>query len=529
VINKRRRTLIGFVFVSVGVLLALLFGQSIFQSFTQGTNSLVEFARTTASADNPIAAENNNSGTISWQVVRGKMATTQIQAYVGMRSVAHGQTITFYVSTQQAGTHYDIAIYRMGWYQGTGGRLMTTISAQVGQSQGYYDPGTATLLDCGTCYQDPATGLLEARWQPSYTLTIPHEWTTGIYLVKFIDANGFQTYTSFVVTGNPTSTYIVVTPDTTYAAYNNWGGRSLYDYNSTTVRAAKVSLLRPSTQQYGSDQVLIFMADAIHWLERKGYDLSYMSDIDLHANAATLLKHKAYISLGHDEYWTKEMRDGVEYARDQGVSLAFLEANASYWQARLEPSATGLPNQTVVSYKVGTTDHNLENDPFYQQDNSRVTAQWRDPVVNRPENAMIGIMFSDLTHGQHGFPWSLAPTAKNNQLLLHTSLQPGQSYGCGLVGYEWDKVFHNGATPAGLQILASSPTTNDQGVVDSSNTTVYIAPSHAMVFATGSVYWTAALDSYRFDADPSCEHQPLVVAGMQELLAIVMAQLVSAR
>jgi hypothetical protein len=239
------------------------------------------------------------------------------------------------------------------------------------------------------------------------------------------------------------------------------------------------------------------------------------------------LHHRAYVSLGHDEYWTKEMRDGVERARASGVGLAFLEADASYWQIRFEPDSKRAQNRTIVCYKVETTNNDLANDPLYGVDNSRVTSTWRDPVLARPENALIGIMFSDLTNGQPGFPWQESSQA-HSRLLDGTGLQTGQKYGCDLVGYEWDRIFANGASPAGLQVVGTSPTINANKMPGTSNTTYYIAPSGAMVFATGSLFWTAGLDNYRFQSriDPSCPQQSLVVPGMQKLMANVMDALV---
>ena len=362
---------------------------------------------------------------------------------------------------------------------------------------------------------------------------MPPDWTTGIYLAKFTDANGKQTYAPFDVRGNSHSLYVAVTPDTTYAAYNDWGGYSLYQAGEDVAlneaaklpRAMRVSFDRPYTVDDGSSQVLAFEADAIHWLERQGYDLSYISDVDLHEKPAQLLDHRAFLSLGHDEYWTKEMRDGVEHARDSGVGLAFLGADADYWQMRFEPDSAGRPDRTIVCYKVLTANKDLAHDPIFGKDNTRVTSQWRDPILARPENALIGVMFSDLTHRQQGFPWTLSPLAKS-ALLDGTGLRPGQPYGCGLVGYEWDRVFANGATPAGLQVLGASHTVDDNNIPDSGNTTYYIAPSGAMVFATGSIYWTLALDNYRFQTDESCTGQSLVVPGMQKLMAHVMDALV---
>jgi len=267
--------------------------------------------------------------------------------------------------------------------------------------------------------------------------------------------------------------------------------------------------------------VLIFEADAIHWLERQGYDVSYISNVDLHTNPAQLLQHRVYLSLGHDEYWTKEMRDGVEQARDRGVSLAFLGANASYWQMRFEPDSAGNADRTIVCYKVETVFHDLARDPLYGKDNSRVTTKWRDPVLARPENALVGIMYSSFGPN---FPWQVNPQA-DSPLLQGTGLQPGKSYGCGLVGSEWDRAIANGATPEGLQILGISHTIDNFNLADISITSYYIAPSGAMVFATGSLYWTASLDSYRFYTNSRCAGSQPVVPGMQKLMMHVMEAL----
>ena len=528
---------VAFIIFVVVALVGLLFGLGLLSfgtskphaqpTATPTGNPIVR--KTATLTGNPIVRENALTGTSDWQIPHGKGATIQIQAYASATSILPGQKLTFYVSTQMEGTSYSIGFYRLGWYRGFGGRLMALQANQIGHAQGYYDETNHSLVSCSSCRVDTQTGLVEANWQPSYTLTVPSDWTTGIYLTKITDANGIQTYVPFDVRGNTHSAYVAVTSDTTYAAYNDWGGDSLYGFNSLKTnavgRAVKVSFDRPYTAEYGAGNVLGFEANAIHWLERQGYDLSYISSVDLHEDPAQLLHHRAYVSLGHDEYWTKEMRDGVEHARDQGVGLAFLEANASYWQIRFESDSAGIPDRTIVCYKVETVHKDLARDPLYGKDNTRVTAQWRDPVLNRPENALIGIMFSSLTDTQQkvGFPWQGNPAA-NSSLLDGTGLQPGQQYGCDLVGYEWDRIFNNGATPAGLQVLGVSHTVSEFNTADVSNTTYYIAPSGAMVFATGSIYWTSVLDSYRFSADKACPSR--VIPGIQKLMANVMDALV---
>jgi len=482
---------------------------------------------------NIITRENALTGTSSWKIPPGKGASTQIQAYAGATSVSPGKSLTFYVSTQKEGTPYSIVIFRLGWYGGYGARAMASPIKQIGFAQGYYDVLHKRLVNCNSCRISKQTGLIEANWLPSYTLTVPFNWITGVYLAKFTEgAGGMQTYVPFDVRGNDYSPYVAVTADMTDQAYNYWGGYSLYiaenDLGPESLgRAVKVSFDRPYTKDYGAGYLLSYEVDSIRWLERQGYDLAYISSIDLHEDPGQLLHHRAYLSLGHDEYWTKEMRDGVERARDQGVGLAFLEADDAYWQIRMEPDSDGVVDRTIVCYKVLTAHKDLTRDPLYGHDNSRVTSLWKAPVLGRPENALIGIMFSSYTSQQLGFPWRVSPTAKS-PLLQGTGLQPGQQYGCDLVGYEWDRVFSNGMTPPGLNVLATSQVKDNFNKLDVSNTTYYIARSGALVFATGSVYWTAALDYYHLyiDVDSFCNNQSIVVYGMQKLMEHVMDALV---
>ena len=502
--------------VAGGLLISALFGSSLLENSQSAT---------VVDTENAIVRENTQQGTFSWKIPAGFEASTQIQAYASATYVAPGMPITFYVSTQKEGTQYSIYIYRLGWYGGFGGRLMaSSLNDQIGHMQGYYDSTSRKLVACKTCFIDGKTNLIEANWQPSYTLGIPPDWTTGIYLAKFIDANGLQTYTPFDVTGNDTAKYLAVTPDTTYAAYNSWGGFSI-DNIDNSLFTVKASFDRPYVQEDGSSQVLIDEADTIHWMERQGYDLSYTSNVSLQEDPGQLLQHRAYISLGHDEYWTKEMRDSVQNARDKGVGLAFLGANDSFWQMRFEPNHKGVADRTVICYKVLSVLNDLARDPFYNKDNTRLTTQWRDPVLALPENALIGVMYDDQVTKKIGFSWQVSWKTKSI-LLKGTGLQTGQQYGCDLVGPRWDRVYVNGATPAGLQVLATSSTRNDSGIGSTSDTTYYIASSGAMVFATGSLNWTYALDSYRLNVDKACVSQTPEIPAMQSLMAHVMSALI---
>src|SRR5258705_2145653 len=479
--------------------------------------------------DNVITRENAQQGTQKWQISSSYEALTEIQSYTSATSVTPGDSLTFYVSTANEGDDYTIEIYRLGWYHGDGARLMASKVGLKGQAQGYYNWHTHTLSNCNSCHVDKSTRLVEANWQPSYSLTIPTDWTTGVYLARFsIVSSGKARFAPFVVRGNMHSTYLAVTSDNTYQAYNIWGGSSLYDSDDVTPttespdpKGVMVSFNRPYVLGRGASDVLRFEVNAIRWMERQGYDLSYISSVDMHQNPNQLLNHRAYLSMGHDEYWSKEMRDGAENARDRGVGMIFLMADASYWQIRYQPDSAGVPNRTIICYKVETHSNDLARYPYFGRDNSRVTSRWRDPVVDRPENALIGIMYSGLTHERWGFPWQTNPQV-SSPLLEGTNLRAGQQYGCNLVGYEWDRIFDNNLTPPNLQVLSTSHTVTDENEADTSNTAYYISPSGALVFATGSIYWTLSLDDYRYEPDPKCENQSHAIPEMQKLMSNVM-------
>src|SRR6195256_5819555 len=135
-------------------------------------------------------------------------------------------------------------VYRMGWYQGLGGRLMQS----VGPLQGVAQPA---------CPADATTGLIECNWTAAYTLTVPTTWTSGVFMVQLTNAQGYQNYITFVVRDDARVADIMFQQSVaTYQAYNNYPddgatGKSLYDFNSygaSTVagkRAVKVSWNRP--------------------------------------------------------------------------------------------------------------------------------------------------------------------------------------------------------------------------------------------------------------------------------------------
>lgn len=474
---------------------------------------------------NAIILENQNTGTTAWQITTP--AYTHLQCYVSKSSVTQGDTINFHVSSDA--TTYSILVYRMGYYGGAGGRLMTTISGLTSLNQGYFDSAAKTLNNTPTTTTDPTTGLCEAMWSSTYTLTIPGNWITGVYLCVVQDNFGRQWYTKFIVRAAGGEDYAVSIGDLTWAAYNYWGGKSLYTASSTSnIAAAKVSLDRPSTNQHGGDYFIRNDIAWIKWSEAQGYDLGYLSDVDIHTTPGILSGHKAFVTPGHAEYWTKAKRDAVEAFRDSGKSCAFLGGNICYWQVRLESGTQNGANRTLVGYKVitggvggiGSGAGAPSNDPMYGVDNSQVCTHWRDPIVNRPEASMIGVQYNHATNGVN-YPFVPASPA-TSRYFAGSGLVGGQSYGTDLVGDECDNI--QTGSPGNLITLGASPYTTDVPNADTSNFTVYTANSGALVFGAGSICWTWCLDTYRYTPSDTFTTAP-VIPGLQVFMNNIMGAL----
>src|SRR6266571_4849 len=348
-----------------------------------------------AAQSNPIVIENQQPGTSQWQIPFGSAATDavgQIKGYASATSVNKGENITFYVSTNPAQT-YTSDVYRMGWYQGLGARLMQ----HIGPLGGVQQP---------PCPTDATTGMIECSWAPAYTLATQTSWTSGIYLALLTNAQMYQNYIVFVVRDDSrVAPLLYQQPVTTYQAYNNYPydnktGKSLYAFNSygaTTVtggkNAAKVSFDRPylgdGTGADFSQSFLTWEFPFVRWLEMSGYDVTYSTDVDTHTNGGRLLNYRGLLSVGHDEYWSKAMYDAAVAARDAGVNLAFFGADAIQWQVRFESSSSGVPNRVLVCYRDATID------PI--TDLSLKTVQWRDPPLNRPEQTLVGVQVTQQT------------------------------------------------------------------------------------------------------------------------------------
>jgi hypothetical protein len=272
----------------------------------------------------------------------------------------------------------------------------------------------------------------------------------------------------------------------TAQAYNNWGGTGLYDPPGAF--AVQVSFDRPYASDNGSGQVLRYEALMARYLERYGYDVTYTTNLDIaREGSAALLRRGAFVSPGHDEYWPVEQRDALDTARDAGMPIYFFGANAGYWKVRLSSPGVDGNARVVICYKLKPQRDPLAGTPDQ-------TGRFRDSPINRPEEELVGTMYESwMLFGQS---WTVQDAA--HPMYDGTGLAQGDTISQ-LVGYEYDRTFELG-TPSAVEVVARSPVVDAEGRPGYSEATVYTAPSGALVFGAGSIYWPRGLDGPLRDA-----------------------------
>jgi hypothetical protein len=388
---------------------------------------------------NPVQEENLRPGTTEWMIPKGHEAyDREIEGYASAVSVNVGETIQFFVHVKTA-QKISIQIYRMGWYQGLGGRLITSMWDVRAEPQPLPEA-------------NHTTGLAECNWTMplqnpvQYSWLVPQSTVSGVYIAKLTGINdAFQSYVPFTVRKDDLkSDYLFQSSVTTWQAYNYWPedllpehpepewdwyrGKSLYagdipgghplswgrlvpEENPQNpfaeIQARKVSFNRPYFPDNGIYQTAgqFFIRgeyNMVKWLEKEGYDLTYTTNVDIDA-ATDMINgplrpglHKVFLSVGHDEYWTWTMRDNIEQARNRTtrpLNLGFFGGNAVHWQIRFENSSSAsspanAERRTIVAYKhLATSLQTNIHDPYFiagpggSPTNYLTTNYWRENDV----------------------------------------------------------------------------------------------------------------------------------------------------
>jgi hypothetical protein len=411
------------------------------------------------------ASENSRRGTDDW-VIHHLGADDEIMGYAGRASVAPGERFPLYVST--TADEFRVNAYRIGWYQGHGGREVWSSKRLRGARQG------AARVSSGT-------NTVSADWDP--VLEVPtDDWPPGAYLLKLTASSGGQRYVPVTVRSPSCAGKIVLKSCVqTWQAYNMWGDYDLYKdaAGSYDNRSLVVSLDRPYDLN-GADMFLTYERNAIKLAERLGLDLAYATSMDIAADPHLLDGASALVSMGHDEYWTPAERANVTAARNRGVNLAFLGANAMFRRTRLRSSPLGEARQ-VVCYK-----SDYQRDPLYGVHDTLVTSDWRDGPDPDPESSLIGTIYE-------GYPVDapLVVTSPKSWVFAGTGVTAGDSFPH-LVGVEYDRVDPGYPLPRPIEVLSHSPLTCN-GVASYGDSAYYTHAGGAGVFNCGTMRWVEAL------------------------------------
>lgn len=438
-------------------------------------------------APNPIVIENTKAGSLDWQLTRvrtdrrGGIRSPTIEGYCSKQSVQAGESIDICVSTNPA-SDFNIEIFRTGYYQGRGARLMKKIGPIQGAIQPTPDVGEKRLREC--------------RWQAAASIIIPEDWPSGVYigrLTTLSDASGYgywQSYVVFIVRDDRPADILLQCSDNTWQAYNQWPDNdSVYTHPKGNQGPwSDVSFDRPygmypqifeNPQTVGSGEWLCFEFPMAYWLEKHGYDVSYCSNSDM-LTPDRGLKCKAFLSVGHDEYWDQRQYNSVVQMRESGVNLMFFSGNSVCWVSPFRESFDGRQNRILFrggpyggDYKWAAL-REKEHGPF--------------PHRGPDEGYLIGSRNVDPVNG--GGDWIC--TRPHHWLYEGTGMRAGDRIP-GLIGWEY-----HGDPPAdipGLEIVAEG--TALQGGVHPQRwtSTIYPGPKGNFVFNASTIWWPQGLAS----------------------------------
>lgn len=394
-----------------------------------------------------------------------------IAAYCWPQSAKQGESIALYCHTQAASIQIDVI------RQGATDKSVLTRTGLTGLDQ----PMGDDIASEG------------CSWEPTIEITIDPDWPSGFYLIRLEDSNGRKADAFFVVRASQPNDAILVLSTSTWNAYNTWGGLSFYTggHVVSPMRPLQPGFLHKADpyrhriarfMDWPKEDARAYVAAGYddwcmaagwanwevlfaRWAESQGYNFDYAVSQDLDQHPDLLDGYPAYISVGHDEYWSAGMRDTVENYVDAGGNAAFFSGNTSFWQVRYSDDY-----RQMTGYKC-----DIEDDPVYNPEHSpTLSTMWSDPLIGRPENQMTGVSFS--RGGYAHMPNSPKGTGgytvrqPEHWIFRNTSLKAGEELGAEsiVVGYECDGCdiavtdgrmvpTSSDDTPASFEILATAP------------------------------------------------------------------------
>lgn len=435
-----------------------------------------------------IVAENKKPGTRDWQLTRIRadkdgFRSPWIEGYCSKQSVKVGEAIDIMVSTAPV-SKFEIEIFRTGFYGGCGARLMKKIGPLTGVEQVVPKPGVKNIHEC--------------TWNATVNLTIPNDWVSGVYLGRLTtlpddpEKPYWQSYVIFIVRDERPADILFQCSDNTWQAYNRWPNNySVYtDPKGNQGPWANVSFDRPYGRQsqhadivndplsMGSGEFISFEQPFSYFLEEHGYDVTYCSNSDL-LSPERGLKCKAFLSVGHDEYWDIRQYRSVEKMRDEGVNILFFSGNSVCWVSPFTANGKGQPNRTIFRGGPYGGDHKhavereRDNGPF--------------PERGPDEGFLMGVRNVEPVNG--GGDWII--TRPEHWMFSGTGIRKGDRIP-GLIGWE----YHGDPAPIpGLEVVAEGTAWVGGVTPQKWMATIYPGPKSNFVFNASTIFWAQGLST----------------------------------
>ncbi len=442
----------------------------------------------TAQRSQRIVEENLLPGATDWQLTRVRadadgFRSPWIEGYCSKQSVKAGESLDIMVSTDPP-RRFEIDVFRMGYYGGRGARRMTTLGPFQGKTQPVPARGEKNLHEC--------------RWEPATSLRIPGDWLSGVYLGRLTtlpakdEGPYWQSYVVFVVRDDRPADILFQCSDNTWQAYNRWPNNySVYTHPKGNQGPwADVSFDRPYGREaqytgvvndpltFGSGEFLPLEFPLSYWLEQHGYDVSYCCNCDL-LTPERGMKCRAFISVGHDEYWDIRQFRSVEQMRDAGTSLLFLSGNSVCWVTPFRASSDGRPNRII--FRGGP----------YGADNDYALLREREhgpfPEHGPDEGLLMGVRNVEPVNG--GGDWVIEKP--NHWMFAGTGMKKGARIP-GLIGWE----YHGApADLPGLEVVAAGTAWQGGENPQQWAATIYPGPKGNFVFNASTIFWAQGLSS----------------------------------
>jgi len=406
----------------------------------------------------------------SWRIPAG--SSHGIEGFASRDSVRVGEPVTLFVSTRAA--HFVVRAFRMGWYSGVEGR------------QSWVSPPVRGQLQPPPRVEYSATRTVAAPWRPTVVVQTTG-WLPGAYLLRLEAGQHRQSFIPLTVRAQSAAGRVVlISPVTTWQAYNRWGCCDLYQGRdgSFATRSRAVSFDRPYLMEQGSGDFLRGELKVLAEAERLRLPLDYVTDVDLERYPHLLDGARAVVSMGHDEYWSPAMRAAIATAEQNGTNIAFFGANGIFRRIRFAATSVG-PDRLEINYKIAT------EDPYYGVHNAAVTADWPAPPDPRPESTLLGNQYACyLGIGHHA---AGVVTAPRSWLFTGVKVVRGEHLP-GLIGPETDAVQPTYPTPRPIEVLMHSAAPCPSGTGPPfADTSYHVAASGAGVFDAGTIAWACAI------------------------------------